>query len=138
MTKQKNQRIIYIIGFLVLSLGVGYLIFTGFNNNSVYFLHVSEALAKGPQNIGKARLFGKVHEDYTLENDSEAGVKFELADKENATKSIPVEYKGVLPDSFKPGTEVIVKGSMKKTEGVFLARQLMTKCPSKYEKKKQD
>ncbi len=125
-----QQRMFYIIGFMILTLGVGYLIFTGFNNNSVYFLHVSEALAKGPQNLDKARLFGKVSKDYSPEKQ---GSKFELADNENASQSIAVKYNGVLPDSFKPGAEVIVKGSMKKR--VFLAHELMTKCPSKYEKK---
>ena len=138
MSKRKNQRIIYVVGFLILTLGVGYLLFTGFNNNSVYFLHVSEALAKGPQNIDKARLFGQVPEDYNPGSKQGKGVEFELADKEDASQSIPVKYKGVLPESFKPGAEVIVKGSMKKHEGVFLAQELMTKCPSKYEKKKQD
>ena len=44
-----------------------------------------------------------------------------------------VDYKGVVPDTFKDGAEVIVEGSVL-SDGSFKARVLMTKCPSKYQK----
>jgi cytochrome c-type biogenesis protein CcmE len=45
-----------------------------------------------------------------------------------------VEYRGAVPDTFKPGAEVIVEGRFNKQSGVFSASTLITKCPSKYEK----
>jgi len=38
-----------------------------------------------------------------------------------------------VPDTFKPGAEVIVEGRMEQG-GAFNAKTLMTKCPSKYQK----
>ena len=51
-------------------------------------------------------------------------------------KTIRVDFKGAVPDTFKVGAEVIVEGGMADTpEGkVFTANTLITKCPSKYEK----
>lgn len=134
MFKEKKQKFVYLGAFLCMALGIGYLIFSGLNKNSVYFLHVSEALAKGPQNIEKVRLFGQVSEDLPVDKIKHAGIEFELVDKNNPSQSIAVRYKGVLPDSFKPGAEVIVKGSMDENGNLFRAHSLMTKCPSKYEK----
>lgn len=42
-----------------------------------------------------------------------------------------IEYRGVKPDMFKAGRDVIIDGAMK--EGVFMADRLLTQCPSKYE-----
>jgi len=61
------------------------------------------------------------------------GVSFLLEDKDNARLTIPISYSGAVPDTFKPGAEVIVEGGMGE-QGRFNARTLMTKCPSKYQK----
>jgi cytochrome c-type biogenesis protein CcmE len=52
-----------------------------------------------------------------------------MGDDEGAT--LPVVYQGVVPDSFKPGREVIIEGIY--TNGKFTASQIMPTCPSKYE-----
>jgi cytochrome c-type biogenesis protein CcmE len=49
-----------------------------------------------------------------------------------------VDYSGAVPDTFKPGVEVIVEGGMQPEAGVFKASTLMTKCPSKYEKMREE
>ena len=48
--------------------------------------------------------------------------------------SVPVRYRGTVPDPFREGREVIVKGQLR--EGVFVAEKdsLVTKCPSKFTK----
>ncbi|MFW6315235.1 MAG: cytochrome c maturation protein CcmE [Desulfohalobiaceae bacterium] len=137
MNKQKSSsKTVYIAAFLLLALGVGYLAISGIQSGSVYFLNVSEALAKGMNNIEDARLFGKV-KPQGLEQDSEQiGVRFQLADKDEPAKSIWVNYQGVVPDSFEHGVEVIVEGSSS-GEG-FVAHSLMTQCPSKYEEQSQE
>ena len=50
--------------------------------------------------------------------------------------SIPVVYRGTVPDLFKVGREVRVEGRLR--NGVFVAKKdsLRTKCPSKYVAKK--
>ena len=47
---------------------------------------------------------------------------------------MPVRYTGAVPDPFREGREVIVKGTM--ANGLFVAEKdsLVTKCPSKFKK----
>jgi cytochrome c-type biogenesis protein CcmE len=47
-------------------------------------------------------------------------------------KSIPIHYRGAVPDAFKEGMEVVVDGRMQDS-GTFEGRELIVKCPSKYE-----
>jgi cytochrome c-type biogenesis protein CcmE len=57
---------------------------------------------------------------------------FRVADRDNSKASIPVRYRGEIPDPFTDGREVVVTGSVE--NGTFMAQRdsLITKCPSKY------
>ena len=50
-----------------------------------------------------------------------------------ADKTLRVQFKGALPDTFKEDVEVIVEGRFTPDGQVFVAKTLVTKCPSKYE-----
>jgi cytochrome c-type biogenesis protein CcmE len=60
-----------------------------------------------------------------------SGLRFTVRDIEG-TASIPAVYTGSVPDLFKVGREVYMKGEVQ--DGVFVAEKdsLVTKCPSKY------
>jgi cytochrome c-type biogenesis protein CcmE len=60
-------------------------------------------------------------------------LRFRIRDR-NGTASVPVRYTGAVPDPFREGREVIVKGKME--NGLFVAEEdsLVTKCPSKFKK----
>ena len=134
MANKKKQKGVYILAFLFLAAGLGYLLLSGFSKDSVYFLTVSEALAMEKEELDQARLFGTVHKQGLKQDSKKLGVRFQLADKDNRSQIILVDYKGVVPDTFKPGVEVIVEGRMLPSQGVFSANSLLTKCPSKYKK----
>ena len=63
-------------------------------------------------------------------------LRFRVRDRDG-TESVPVSYKGVVPDPFREGREVIVSGELK--QGTFMAERdsLVTKCPSKFTKDEQ-
>ncbi len=42
-----------------------------------------------------------------------------------------VIYKGTIPNNFEHATSVVVTGKYK--DGVFYAKEILTKCPSKYQ-----
>ncbi len=42
-----------------------------------------------------------------------------------------VVYKGTIPNNFEHATSVVVTGKFK--DGVFYAKEILTKCPSKYQ-----
>jgi cytochrome c-type biogenesis protein CcmE len=64
-----------------------------------------------------------------------AGLRFQLRDVKGTT-TVPVVYKGSVPDLFKTGRDVVVDGRL--YNGVFVAvpDTLVTKCPSKYSPKR--
>ena len=64
-----------------------------------------------------------------------AGLRFKLRDVKGPT-SVPVVYKGSVPDLFRSGRDVVVDGKLQ--GGVFVAvpNTLVTKCPSKYQPKR--
>lgn len=132
MARKKNTCI-YIAALLLFLGGVGYLVFSGFSENSVYFLNVAEAKAASPDKLASARLFGTVADEGIEKHQGRPGVSFRLEDKDNVSQIIEVSYSGAVPDTFKAGAEVIVEGGMG-PEGRFAAKTLMTKCPSKYQK----
>jgi cytochrome c-type biogenesis protein CcmE len=134
MIQKKNNKFVYIAAFALLAGGLGFLLFSGLSENSVYFLNVAEALAVEPVKLESARLFGKVDGDSVSDVTPGPGVKFKLIDKDDPAKSLWIEYRGAVPDTFKPGVEVIVEGGLPRGGQSFNAKTLMTKCPSKYQK----
>ncbi len=133
MRSKANQKTVYIVALGLLCLGLGYLVLSGFQKSTMYFLNVSEALAKTPQEVQKARVFGTIAPDGLREASGDGKAVFRLADKEEPQQTLRVRYSGALPDKVKPGTEVIVEGSMGESGNVFSAHTLLTQCPSKYE-----
>ena len=131
---RKKSKGLYAATLALFVLGVGYLMFAGISENSVYFLNVSEALALPSDQLQTARLFGTVREDGLARLSDKPGVRFQLEDKDNAAQTLWVHFEGAVPDTFKPGAEVIVEGSLAKGNEEFRAETLMTKCPSKYQK----
>lgn len=131
--KNKKPASLYIVALLLFLGGVGYLVYSGLSENSVYFLNVSEALASPQEKLKAARLFGTVAEQGIQTPASGPGVIFRMEDKDNPSQTMMVSYRGAVPDTFKAGVEVIVEGGMG-ADGSFTAKTLMTKCPSKYEK----
>lgn len=132
MTKKSGKKM-YLVALLLFLGGVGALVYTGFSENSVYFLNVSEAIATPADKLKAARLFGTVAEDGLSRSDSGRAVRFQLEDTDHPGSMLWVAFEGAIPDTFKAGAEVIIEGGVQ-PDGSFQAKTLMTKCPSKYEK----
>ena len=61
----------------------------------------------------------------------EGGLRFRLRDVKG-TASVPVTYTGSVPDMFRAGRDISLKGELK--NGLFVGKPgtMITKCPSKY------
>jgi cytochrome c-type biogenesis protein CcmE len=61
-------------------------------------------------------------------------LRFRVRDRDGSA-SVPVVYRGAVPDPFRDGREVIVSGEMR--NGTFVGERdsLVTKCPSKFKNK---
>ena len=131
MAAKKKNLSIYLLAFALFAGGVGFMMYSSLSENCTYHLNVSEAVTIPSEKLKSARLFGVADGDIVKPANG-LGASFTMHDLENPKDTIYVQYKGALPDTFEKGAEVIVEGRM---EGkVFMAKTLMTKCPSKYEK----
>ena len=79
---------------------------------------------------GKVAIAGRVLKPVTGDAHG-AGLHFRLRDVKG-TATVPVVYKGSVPDLFRAGRDIVVEGRL--VNGVFVAvpGTLVTKCPSKY------
>lgn len=67
----------------------------------------------------------------------EGGLRFRLRDVKG-TATVPVVYTGSVPDMFRAGRDISLKGNLR--NGVFVGKPgtMITKCPSKYTPKKSE
>ena len=114
----------------VLVIAVGYLVYAGIKLGGSYFLEVDAFLANTQYHSQQVQLHGKVGDQGGIVRDQGGLLAgFKLLGEQ---RMLPVSYSGAIPDLFKPGCEVVVKGRLG-ADGVFQANQLLTKCASKYE-----
>lgn len=118
----------FIIGGAVFALAVAYMIYTAVQASSVYYLTIKE-LVGGAAGNGPARVAGLVVKDSVQYDAKTMLAQFTIADGPDTLK---VTYKGVLPDAFQPEVDVIVEGRYSPGQP-FQAKEILTKCPSKYE-----
>ncbi|NWG28027.1 MAG: cytochrome c maturation protein CcmE [Ignavibacteriaceae bacterium] len=67
---------------------------------------------------------------YQIDNQTKT-FSFYMADDNG--KQMKVIYEGAIPNNFESATSVVVTG--KYQDGYFHAKDILTKCPSKYEEK---
>lgn len=115
------------IAVLVVVAAIGYLIYTSIQSTTVYYLTVAELKAKGPS-ASAIRVAGVVQNGTIQRSPADSTVRFTIADDGG---QLPVEYRGMLPDIFGPGIQVVVEGRYA-ADGVFQASTLLAKCPSKF------
>ncbi len=127
---KKNKKIKPLIVSCVIFLVIGYLIYAGLRDTMTYYLTVSEVLA-GTIEIGNEpiRVGGLVSPSSVQWDPKDLKLSFTLEENES---SLAVDYQGVIPDSFKPGIEVVLEG-IYSGNGQFKATTIMPKCASKYE-----
>jgi cytochrome c-type biogenesis protein CcmE len=109
----------------VVAACVGYLIYAASGGASEYYITVSELRAHAPAD--DVRVAGVVQDDVQK---SQGGLHVTFTEKDG-TASMPVEYSGTLPDIFRPGITVVAEGRLG-SDGVFHARTLLSKCPSRF------
>ena len=107
-----------------------YLLYLIFSSSVSYYVTVSEFYDReaelGDVNV---RVAGKVVESSINWNSDNLELGFTIAEGGN---SMPVIFHGAQPSGFKADSSVLVEGRYR-PDGVFEAKQLILKCPSKYE-----
>jgi cytochrome c-type biogenesis protein CcmE len=60
------------------------------------------------------------------------GIAFRVVDRDGGGPSLPVAYRGTVPDPFRGGREIVLTGSLENGTFVGEPETLITKCPSKF------
>jgi cytochrome c-type biogenesis protein CcmE len=128
MDPDRKRQIRLVVALTAAVLLATALVYTSFNA-STEARSPSELLAEEPS--GTSQVYGNVVAG-SVEHQG-ADLSFEIADRDDPSTSIPVEYTGQVPDPFREGREVIVDGEL--VDGTLLAEKdsLVTKCPSKFQ-----
>ena len=79
---------------------------------------------------GKVSLTGKVIGPVTGDASARNGLRFSLRNIHGESPTVPIVYRGSVPDLFKAGRDVNVSGRL--VGESFHATAMTTKCPSKY------
>jgi cytochrome c-type biogenesis protein CcmE len=126
--KRRHKRIAFILVGLA-GLGVAaYLVASAFRSNLVFFFSPTQVAAKEAP-VDRTFRIGGLVQDGTLKRESDGlTVRFTVTD---TAASIPVVYKGILPDLFKEGRGCVAQGKLG-SDGVFQAEQVLAKHDENY------
>jgi len=127
-----NKSSKFIVAGLIVVAAVAYLLVSGFSSSSVYYLEVKEVLAH-PEKFNKKgmRVSGDIVDGSVIKDVKNQHLVFGIEDHSGG--KMTVEYKGIIPDNFNDEIQVIVEGKYDTVTKKFVAKTLLTKCPSKYE-----
>ncbi|ADI28829.1 CcmE/CycJ protein [Methylotenera versatilis 301] len=126
--KARHKRfILIVIGLALLGLAA-MLILNAFQSNMVFF-YTPTQVDKGEVPHGTGfRIGGLVVKDSLKRQDDGLTVHFAITD---TAKTVPVVYKGVLPDLFKEGKGVVAQGKVG-PDGIFIASEVLAKHDENY------
>lgn len=129
--KRKHKRLGLLFASVAVLGAAATLVLTALSDNIVFFyspsqvaLGMLEGKKFGPER--HMRLGGLVENGSVKKDGTE--VRFNITDLKN---TLPVVYRGILPDLFREGQGVIAEGALD-AQGVFVAREVLAKHDEKY------
>jgi cytochrome c-type biogenesis protein CcmE len=129
-----RQRAIKIgLTSVVLVAAFAGLLYSTLSEGTEYYKHVDEVMAQPDQWYGKKlQLHGFVVPGSIARKPNSLDYWFQV---QSNGQVVSATFTGVVPDTFKSDSEVVLKGTLS-SEGFTVAPNgVMAKCPSKYEAK---
>jgi cytochrome c-type biogenesis protein CcmE len=119
---------------VVLAVALAGLLWSTLSEGTEYYKHVDEVMANRTQWEGKnLQLHGFVVKDSILRKRDSLDYRFKVHSKGAV---VDATYTGIVPDTFKDDSEVVLKGVLGPDGFRVAPNGVMAKCPSKYEPKK--
>jgi cytochrome c-type biogenesis protein CcmE len=125
--KPRQKRFMFIaVALAGVALAVGLVLYALRGNVNLYFTPTQVFNNEVPQ--GRSFRIGGLVEDGSVKREKDGlTVNFVITDTH---KSIPVVYKGILPDLFKEGKGVVAQGTVE--NGVMRAEEVLAKHDENY------
>ena len=128
-----RARTKFLLGAVLITVSVGYLMASGIKDTGVYFVTPTELAEKVKADpsihdvgvrMGARVVSGSIKRDVASQT-----ITFEVTDN---LHTYPVVYHGIAPDTFDDDVDVVVEGRLQ-PDGTFKATTLLAKCGSRYE-----
>ncbi|MBH0192171.1 MAG: cytochrome c maturation protein CcmE [Nitrospira sp.] len=127
MTSRQKRFAFIGLGLVVLGVAT-VLVLNAFQKNLVFFF-TPTMVANGEAPKGQSFRIGGMVEDGSLKRENDGlTVHFVVTD---TAKSVPVTYKGILPDLFKEGKGAVAQGQLA-ADGTFVASEVLAKHDENY------
>jgi len=127
MTRKRRRLYVVLTGMALLSAAVG-LMLVAFQDSVVFFYSPSDIKAEAPPAGRAIRLGGLVQEGTVHRLADGVTIAFRVTDK---AESVPVTYRGILPDLFREGQGVVTEGRLD-ADGTFVAQEVLAKHDETY------
>lgn len=126
--KRKHRRLGFVVAGMACLLVAAALVLNAFEDNLVFFYGPSELAEKDIPEGRRFRLGGLVEEGSVNRLDDGLTVEFTITD---LVATVPVSYRGPLPDLFREGQGVVTEGKMA-AGGIFIADSVLAKHDETY------
>jgi cytochrome c-type biogenesis protein CcmE len=126
--KPRHKRMAMIAGGLAALGVVAALVLSAFQENLVFFFTPSQVAAQEAPKGRTFRIGGMVETGSVKRQPDGVTVQFTITD---TAKTVPVTYRGPLPDLFREGKGVVAQGQLG-PDGVFQAREVLAKHDENY------
>jgi len=125
---RKRRRLYMVLAALTALSGAVALVLIALQGEITYFYSPSDLTAGAAPLDRSIRLGGLVEDGSVHRLDDGVTVAFRITD---LSASVPVTYRGILPDLFREGQGVVTEGRVG-ADGVFTAREVLAKHDERY------
>ena len=125
------KSLLIVLSIAVVGAAFAGLFYSSLAEGTEYYKHVEEVMVQPDQWYGKRlQLHGFVAKDSILRKRESLDYRFTV---ESKGRTVQASYSGVVPDTFKDGAEVVLKGRLGPHGFDVEPNGVMAKCPSKYD-----
>jgi cytochrome c-type biogenesis protein CcmE len=125
----RKQRRLTLIGCSLAVLGVAAALVLNALRDSIVFFSTPSMIAEQHIQPGRRFRLGGMVEKGSVVRGADLAISFKVGDGSNVT--LPVTYKGILPDLFREGQGVVAEGAID-SSGVFRADTVLAKHDETY------
>jgi len=126
MTRRQKRLLLLAVSLLALG-GACALVLSAFQKNMVFFYSPAQVAAGDAPQHRSFRIGGMVQKGSVQRDADGLSVQFIVTD---LASTIPVRYKGILPDLFREGKGVVAQGRLE--NGRFVAEEVLAKHDENY------
>ncbi|MEN5301399.1 cytochrome c maturation protein CcmE [Pseudomonas sp. TWI628] len=128
MNPQRKKRLFIILGLLAgVAVAVGFALSALQQNINLFYTPTQIANGEAPLDT-RIRAGGMVEKGSVQRSSDSLDVRFVVTD---FNKSVPITYRGILPDLFREGQGIVALGKLN-GDGVVVADEVLAKHDEKY------